>query len=144
MVLFRNSPPASGQIGVNHACGVTGQRNRFCGAHEYAFAPFLDFIELAENCLFLDRKRMSAVNETADGQLSIFTDCGFDFQCGALFTFAPPALSTTAMRVTIALATSLFCPSGTENTSDSATMIFLPACTTRDRHKRESPRAGLK
>jgi hypothetical protein len=24
MALFRNSPPASGQVGVNHAFGVTG------------------------------------------------------------------------------------------------------------------------
>jgi hypothetical protein len=32
MALFRNSPPASGQIGVNHAKDATGRRIRFCGA----------------------------------------------------------------------------------------------------------------
>ena len=56
MAFFRNSLPASGQIGVNHACGVTRLRNRLCGEQESASAPFLDFLKLAENCTFLDRK----------------------------------------------------------------------------------------
>jgi len=42
MALFRN-------FGVN-------LRNRLCGVREYASAQFLDFLELAENCTFLDRK----------------------------------------------------------------------------------------
>ena len=53
MALFRN-------FGVN-------LRNRLCGVHEYASAQFLDFLELAENCSFLDRKLISALNETVDG-----------------------------------------------------------------------------
>jgi hypothetical protein len=52
MALFRNSPPASGQVGVNHALGVTGLRNRLCGVHEYASAQCLDILELAENGVF--------------------------------------------------------------------------------------------
>jgi len=44
MALFRN-------FGVNHALGVTG----------------LELLELAENFTFLDRKRISALYETADG-----------------------------------------------------------------------------
>ena len=60
MALFRN-------FGVNHAKDVTGLRNRLCGVHEYASAQFLDFLELAENCSFLDRKLISALNETVDG-----------------------------------------------------------------------------
>ncbi len=28
-------------FGVNHAYGVTGLRNRFCGIHAHASAPFL-------------------------------------------------------------------------------------------------------
>jgi len=67
MALFRNSPPASGQVGVNHAKDVTGLRNRLCGVQKYASAQFLDFLELAENCTFLDRKLTSALNETVDG-----------------------------------------------------------------------------
>ncbi len=42
-------------------------RNRLCGLQEYASAQFLDFLELAENCSFLNRKRISALNETVDG-----------------------------------------------------------------------------
>jgi hypothetical protein len=53
MALFRN-------FGVN-------RRNRLCGVQEYASAQFLDFLELAENCSFLDRKLISALNETVDG-----------------------------------------------------------------------------
>ena len=49
MALFRN-------FGVN-------RRNRLCGVHEYASAQFLDFLELAENCSFLKRKLISALNE---------------------------------------------------------------------------------
>jgi len=60
MALFRN-------FGVNHAKDVTGLRNRLCGVHEYASAQFLDFLELAENGVFLDRKLISALNETVDG-----------------------------------------------------------------------------
>jgi hypothetical protein len=53
MALFRN-------FGVN-------RRNRLCGILEHASAQFLDFLELAENCTFLDRKLISALNETVDG-----------------------------------------------------------------------------
>jgi hypothetical protein len=54
MALFR-------KFGVN-------RRNRLCGVHEYASAPFLDFLELAENRTFLNREPISALYETADGQ----------------------------------------------------------------------------
>ncbi len=53
MALFRN-------FGVN-------RRNRLCGIQQYASAQFLDFLELAKNCTFLDRKLISALYETADG-----------------------------------------------------------------------------
>jgi hypothetical protein len=53
MALFRN-------FGVN-------RRNRLCGVQEYASAQFLDFLELAENCSFLNRKLISALIETVDG-----------------------------------------------------------------------------
>jgi hypothetical protein len=53
MALFRN-------FGVN-------RRNRLCGVQEYASAQFLDFLELAKNCTFLDRKLIGALIETADG-----------------------------------------------------------------------------
>jgi hypothetical protein len=43
------------------------RRNRLCDVLEYASAQFLDFLELAENCSFLDRKLISALNETVDG-----------------------------------------------------------------------------
>jgi hypothetical protein len=49
MALFLNSPPASGQVGVNHAKDVTGRRNRLCDVQEYASVQSLDFLELAEN-----------------------------------------------------------------------------------------------
>ena len=67
MAIFRNSPPASGQVGLNHAKDVTGLRNRLYGIQKYASAQFLDFLELAKNCTFLDRKLISALYETADG-----------------------------------------------------------------------------
>jgi len=38
-----------------------------CDVHEYACVQFLDFLELTENCSFLDRKLISALNETVDG-----------------------------------------------------------------------------
>jgi hypothetical protein len=38
-----------------------------CGVHEYASAQCHDFLELAENCSFLDRKLISALNETVGG-----------------------------------------------------------------------------
>jgi hypothetical protein len=60
MALFRN-------FGVNYALGVTGLRNRLCGLQQYASAQFLDFLGLAKNCIFLDRKLISALYETADG-----------------------------------------------------------------------------
>jgi hypothetical protein len=53
MALFRN-------FGVN-------QLNRLCGIQAYASAQFLDFLELALNCTFLDRKLISALYDTADG-----------------------------------------------------------------------------
>jgi putative transposon-encoded protein len=52
MALFRN-------FGVN-------RRNRLCGIPVYASAQFLDFLELAKNCTFLDRKLISALLKTAD------------------------------------------------------------------------------
>ena len=60
MALFCN-------FGVNHAKDVTGQRNFLCGIQEYASVQFLDFLELAEKCAFLNRKLISVVNETVDG-----------------------------------------------------------------------------
>ena len=42
-------------------------RNSLCGIQEYASVKFLDFIELAENCAFLNRKLISVVNESVDG-----------------------------------------------------------------------------
>ena len=47
MALFRN-------FGVN-------RQNRLCGIQEYASAQLLDFLELAKNCTFLDRKPISAL-----------------------------------------------------------------------------------
>ena len=38
-----------------------------CGIQKYASAQFLDFLELAENCSFLDRKLISALYKTVDG-----------------------------------------------------------------------------
>jgi hypothetical protein len=51
MALFRN-------FGVN-------RRHCLCGVHEYASAQSLDFLELAENCSFLDRKLISTLYKTA-------------------------------------------------------------------------------
>ena len=61
MALFRN-------FGVNHAKDVTGLRNRLCGIQN-RLPPrnSTDFLELAKNCTFLDRKLTSADNENADG-----------------------------------------------------------------------------
>ena len=53
MALFRN-------FGVN-------RRNSLCGVHKYASAQFLDFLELAENCTFLDRKLNRVLHKTVDG-----------------------------------------------------------------------------
>jgi hypothetical protein len=53
MALFRN-------FGVN-------RRNRLCGVQEYASAQFLDILEFVENYAILDRKPISALNETVDG-----------------------------------------------------------------------------
>jgi hypothetical protein len=41
------------------------RRHCLCGVHEYASAQSLDFLELAENCAFLDRKIISALYKTA-------------------------------------------------------------------------------
>jgi len=49
-----------------HNFGVN-RRNRLCDIQEYASAQFLNFLELAKNCIFLDRKLISALNETVDG-----------------------------------------------------------------------------
>jgi len=38
-----------------------------CGVQQYTSAQFLDFLELAENCTFLDRKLTSAFKEAVDG-----------------------------------------------------------------------------
>ena len=59
-VLFHN-------LGVNHAKDVTCLRNRLCGLRECASAQFLDLLELAENCTFLDRKLIIAFKVVADG-----------------------------------------------------------------------------
>ena len=60
MAIFHNSPPASGQVSVN-------RRNRLCGIQQYASAQFIDFLELAKNFSFLDRKLINALYEIADG-----------------------------------------------------------------------------
>jgi len=49
-----------------HNFGVN-RRNRLCGIQEYASAQFLNFLELVKNYIFLDRKLISALNETVDG-----------------------------------------------------------------------------
>jgi hypothetical protein len=49
-----------------HNFGVN-RRNRLCGVREYASAQFLDFLELAENCAFLDRKLIIAFKVVVDG-----------------------------------------------------------------------------
>jgi hypothetical protein len=61
MALFRN-------FGVNHAKDVTGPGGIACAAH--TLTPprnAADFLVLAENCAFLDRKLISALNETVIG-----------------------------------------------------------------------------
>jgi hypothetical protein len=61
MILFRN-------FGVNRAEG--GQFGGIAGAAAYRSMPphnAADFLELAKNCTFLDRKLFSALYETADG-----------------------------------------------------------------------------
>ena len=60
MALFRN-------FGVNRL-------NRLCGVYEYASAQFLDSLELVENCTFLDRKLISALNESVDGHYLVGID----------------------------------------------------------------------
>ena len=59
MALSRN-------FGVNHALGVTGLESLVRHTEPSASAQFLDFLELAENCSFLDRKLVSAPYETAE------------------------------------------------------------------------------
>jgi hypothetical protein len=56
MALSRN-------FGVNHADGVTGLESLVRHTKPSASAQFLDFIELAENCTFLDRKLTSALKK---------------------------------------------------------------------------------
>ena len=50
----------SGQVGGT-------RQNRLGGVHRYASAHFLDILELAENCTFLDQKLIGALYETVDG-----------------------------------------------------------------------------
>jgi hypothetical protein len=60
MAIFRN-------FGVNHAKDVTGQAESLVRRTEpSASAQFLDFLELAENCTFLDRKLTSALQEAVE------------------------------------------------------------------------------
>jgi hypothetical protein len=57
----------SRNFGVNHAKDVTGLAESLVRHTEpSASAQLVDFIELAENCAFLDRKLISALNETVD------------------------------------------------------------------------------
>jgi len=61
MALFRN-------FSVNQTKDVTGPAELLVGRTEpSASAQFLDFLELAEICAFLDWKPISAHNETMDG-----------------------------------------------------------------------------
>jgi hypothetical protein len=61
MALFSN-------FGVNHAKDVTGLAESLVRHTEpSASAQFLDFLELAENCTFLDRKLTSTLKKTVDG-----------------------------------------------------------------------------
>jgi hypothetical protein len=57
---FRSQTALSRNFGVN-------RRNRLCGVREYASVRFLDFLELADNCTFLNRKFVSALYKTPDG-----------------------------------------------------------------------------
>jgi len=59
MALFRNS-------GVN-------RRNFLCGIQEDASAQFLDFLELAKNCTFLDRKLIRTPNESVNGLVRFYS-----------------------------------------------------------------------
>jgi hypothetical protein len=56
MALFRN-------FGVNHADGVTGLESLVWRTEPPPPRNAADFLELAENCTFLDRKLTSALNE---------------------------------------------------------------------------------
>jgi hypothetical protein len=61
MALFRNSPPASGQVGFNHALGVTSLES---ASATFASRPprnAADFLEIAKKFTFLDRKLTSAI-----------------------------------------------------------------------------------
>jgi hypothetical protein len=61
MALFR-------KFGVNHAKGVTGSGGIACAAYKrMPQRNAADFLELAKNCTFLDRKHISALHENADG-----------------------------------------------------------------------------
>ena len=66
MALFRNSPPALGQVGVNHAYGVTGLESlvRLTRIRLRAMEPIS--LNLPENYSFLDRKLINALNDTVD------------------------------------------------------------------------------
>jgi hypothetical protein len=55
-------------FGVNHAKDVTGRCGIACAAHMRAPPRnAADFLKLAENWAFLDRKPISSLNETVDG-----------------------------------------------------------------------------
>jgi hypothetical protein len=49
MAHFRNSPPASGQVGVNHAYGVTGIGIACTAYKNTPPCNAADFLELVEN-----------------------------------------------------------------------------------------------
>ncbi len=53
MAIFRN-------FGVN-------RRNPLCGEQKYASRNATDFLELAENCTFMDRKSINAINDAMKG-----------------------------------------------------------------------------
>jgi len=60
MALFRN-------FGVNHAKGVTGSGGITCAAYKrMPQRNAADFLELAKNFTFLDRKLISALHETTE------------------------------------------------------------------------------
>ena len=59
MALFRN-------FGVNHALGVTGLES-LVRRTKVASAQYLDFLELAKNCKFLDWKLIIVLHKTVDG-----------------------------------------------------------------------------
>ena len=64
MALSRN-------FGVNHALGVTGLESLVRHAEPSASAQCRRFLELAKNGTFLDRKRISALYDSADGHQAI-------------------------------------------------------------------------